>query len=157
MQKSTFPGLRPVWILAILLFLVLMPAAILPADETPSPEARQLLAEGQSIMESASSDVSLQLALRKFEQAAELAPQWSEVHYYLGVARNAMADFRAAVQSFNRYLELAPEAADAETVRDLIRQIQPDRRRDAQLAVNPPFLRDRLEEVVLGVDVFRRA
>ena len=75
-------------------------------------------------MESASSDVSLQLALRKFEKAAELAPQWSEVHYYLGVARNVMNDFRAAVQSFNRYLELAPEAADAETVRDLIRQIE---------------------------------
>jgi tetratricopeptide (TPR) repeat protein len=63
-------------------------------------------------------------AIKEFEQAARLAPNWPDVFYDLGLAQEGANKYGDAVKSYREYLRLAPNANDAEEVKSLINKLE---------------------------------
>ena len=63
-------------------------------------------------------------ATTHLEEALKLAPEDAEVHYLLGHARRAVGDEAGAADCYERYLELWPQAEDAEKMRAWIGQVR---------------------------------
>ncbi len=87
------------------------------AAQSVPEEARRHMARGIAAIETAKSTGDYVLAALEFEKAAKLAPDWPDVYYSLGSVQAKMGDPASAVKSYQRYLELAPRAPDAEKVR----------------------------------------
>jgi Flp pilus assembly protein TadD len=62
-------------------------------------------------------------AVRAFQKAVELDPAYAAAHKELGYALVKQGDFKGAVAQFNKYLELAPKAADASEIRSMAKQL----------------------------------
>ena len=62
-------------------------------------------------------------AIKAFQKAVELDPSYAIAHRELGYALVKQGDFKGAVTHFNKYLELAPKAADAGEIRVMAKQL----------------------------------
>ena len=62
-------------------------------------------------------------AIKAFQKAVELDPAYAAAHKELGYALVKQGDFKGAVAQFNKYLELAPKAADAGEIRTMAKQL----------------------------------
>jgi tetratricopeptide (TPR) repeat protein len=89
-----------------------------------SDEARRYMARGTAAVEMAKSPGDYVLAIKEFEQAARLAPDWPVIHYNLGSVQSRIGDYASAMKSYQRYLELAPQSPDAEKVREEIYKLE---------------------------------
>ena len=63
-------------------------------------------------------------ALQAYERAARLDPRYADPHRAIGVLRYKSADPEGALRAFRRYLELKPDAPDAQQVRDYILELE---------------------------------
>lgn len=63
-------------------------------------------------------------ALEAYEEAARLDPRYADPHRAIGILRFKSADSEGALRAFRRYLELRPDAPDAQQVRDYILEIE---------------------------------
>ncbi len=97
---------------------------------TVSDEARRYMARGNAAVEMAKSPGDYALAVKEFEQAARLAPDWPDIYYSLGSAQSKSFDYTSAMKSYQRYLDLAPQSPDAAKVRDEIFKLEYRRDRD---------------------------
>lgn len=97
---------------------------------TVSDEARRYMARGNAAIEMAKSPGDYALAVKEFEQAARLAPDWPEIYYSLGNAQSKAYDYTSAMKSYQRYLDLAPQSPDAAKVRDEIFKLEYRRDRE---------------------------
>lgn len=104
-----------------IVFLVIVPVG---CDQTLSEKARRYMIRGQAVAEKAKRPADHEEAIRKFEQAAKLAPDWPEIYYNLGVVQEKVKLYGEAIENLNRYLELAPNATDADAVRNLVYKIE---------------------------------
>jgi tetratricopeptide (TPR) repeat protein len=89
-----------------------------------SEEARRYLLRGVAAVEAAKTAGDYDLAVKEFEQAAKIAPDWPDIYYNLGSVQSKAGDFASAIKSFKRYLELAPNASDASQIRDEIYKLE---------------------------------
>jgi tetratricopeptide (TPR) repeat protein len=89
-----------------------------------SEEARRHMARGQAAMEMAKSPEDYEAAIREFQEAARLAPDWPDPHYNLGLVQEKSGKFREAIASLNEYLRLAPNAPDAAKVKEQIYKLE---------------------------------
>jgi predicted Zn-dependent protease len=64
------------------------------------------------------------LAMAKYEEAARLDPAYAEPYRAIGVLRYKAHDSARALRAFRRYLELKPNAPDAQQVKDYILEIE---------------------------------
>lgn len=94
------------------------------AAETVSAEAKRYFTRGLAAVEMARSPVDYDLAIEEFTKARSLAPDWPDVHYNLGVVQEKAGKFGEAAASLKRYLQLAPGAANAESVTDLMTRLE---------------------------------
>ncbi len=89
------------------------------------PEAaRRHVIRGQAAVEMARTPEGFRAAAEEFAQAVRLAPDWAEAHYNLAVVQAKAGDAAAAIESYRRYLTLAPQAPDARKVRDEIARLE---------------------------------
>ncbi|MDR1340638.1 MAG: hypothetical protein LBK58_11400 [Prevotellaceae bacterium] len=68
-----------------------------------------------------------QNALREYKEALKLAPAYSELYKATGEVHEKLAtaaDLKAAIVHYKRYLELAPDAADARQIKDKIYDLE---------------------------------
>jgi ankyrin repeat protein len=63
-------------------------------------------------------------AIKEFEEAVKLAPDWPDAFYNLGAAQEGAEKYRDAVRSYTEYLRLAPNADDAEDIKSLINTLE---------------------------------
>jgi tetratricopeptide (TPR) repeat protein len=98
--------------------------------EPVSEEARRHLDRGQMAVEMAKTDGDLSDAIKEFQKAAELAPNWPEPYYSLGMAQNKMERFGDALKNLTRYLQLTPNASNAKEVKQLINKIEYKKERE---------------------------
>ena len=103
------------------------------AQDAPA-EARRHYEAGLAAVEAARSRADYPAALREFEAAVRLAPDWPGAVRGLGLVQRAAGRFGAAVFSFYRYLELAPQAPDASRIRALAGEMERERDLDAAAA-----------------------
>lgn len=103
----------------VVIFLVIAAGG---CGQTTSEKARWHMIRGQAAM--AKTPADYEDAIREFEQAAKLAPDWPEIYYNLGVVQEKAKEYDKAIGNLEKYLALAPNAKDADVVRDLIYKIE---------------------------------
>ena len=81
-----------------------------------SRDARKHMIRGQAAMEDAKNASDYQDAVKEFKKAVEYAPHWADAWFNLGVAQERAMDYAGAIESFNQYLKLNPDAADRSDV-----------------------------------------
>ena len=87
-------------------------------------EARRHMLRGMAAIEGAKTDADLALAVTEFRKATEIAPDLSAAWFNLGKVQTRLEDFGGAINSYKRYLALAPAAGDAQQVRDEIVKLE---------------------------------
>ena len=73
----------------------------------------------------AATDRQLDKALEAFEQATRLDPRYADPYRAIGIIRYKGGEKDEALTAFRRYLELKPDAQDAQQVRDYILELEP--------------------------------
>lgn len=86
--------------------------------------ARPHMIRGRAAVENARTWQDYEIAIQEFEQAAKQVPDWPEIYYNLGVVQKEAGKHEEAIENLEKYLELAPDATDADGVRDLIYKIE---------------------------------
>jgi hypothetical protein len=81
-------------------------------------EARTYLVRGMAAIEMAKSDDELAAAVDEFKKATEIDPTMAAAWYNMGAVQAKLGRFRDAIDSYNRYLNLAPQADDARKIKD---------------------------------------
>lgn len=99
---------------------LLTPAIARGGDE----EARKHIIRGTAAIESARSADELSVAVEEFKKATELAPNMAVAWYNLGSVQAKTGELKEAIASYQRYVELAPQAPDAQRIRDEIVKLE---------------------------------
>jgi len=88
---------------------------LIPHGEAPEiPElARKLTVQGQTQFKDGRHDQ----AIESFKEVLEQAPWWPSAYFNLGIAQEGAKKHKEAAATFERYLQAAPDAADAEEVK----------------------------------------
>lgn len=94
-----------------------------------SDEAMRHWNRGLAAVEMAKSQADYEAAIAEFRQAAQLAPDWPDVWYNLGLVQDKAAKFEDALNSLKRYLQLTPDAGEASQVKQLMDKIEYKRER----------------------------
>jgi len=97
-----------------------------------SAEARRHFDAGRAAAAKATSAEGLLPAIWEFEEAARLAPDWPGAFRGLGMVQRAAKKYADAEKSFRRYLELAPDAADAGQIVALIDEMSGQQGQDVE-------------------------
>jgi tetratricopeptide (TPR) repeat protein len=93
-------------------------------QQAVSDEARRYFDRGMAAVEMAKSPEDYKAAIKEFEQAVKLAPEWPEAYRQLALAQEKAEKYRDAAASLKQYLRLAPNASDAEMVKTLINKLE---------------------------------
>ena len=89
-----------------------------------SDDARRYFDRGQAAVEMAKTSADYEDAIKEFEKAARLAPDWSDVYYNLGLIQEKIGKYDDAFRNLTKYLELSPNASDAGEVKKFIAKIE---------------------------------
>jgi hypothetical protein len=108
-------------LIGMVILLVLVSATL--AGTVPE-EAQRYMARGMAAVEMANTPKDYERAVREFEQAAKLAPNWPDVYFNLGSVHTKAGNYGEAMRHYKRYLELAPNAPDAAKVREEIYKLE---------------------------------
>ncbi|MHB8109470.1 MAG: Lcl domain-containing protein [Syntrophorhabdaceae bacterium] len=92
--------------------------------ETVSEEAQRYMARGFAAVEMAKTPKDYERAVREFEQAAKLAPNWPDVYFNLGSVQAKAGNYIESTRNYKRYLDLAPKAPDSAKVRQEIYKLE---------------------------------
>lgn len=92
--------------------------------QTVSEEARRHMVRGFTAVKLAASPEDFDQAIKEFQEAARLAPDWATAWYNLGLVQERTGNIRAAFVSFNRFLRLAPKDPEAAKVQALIYELE---------------------------------
>ncbi len=95
-------------------------------------EARKFYQEGNAHFEAQ----RYQEAVISYRKALDLEPHFAPIYYNLGMSQMVLGDKQDAALNLERYLELRPNAPNAEETRALLKSlgpVDPDRRRAWQL------------------------
>ena len=109
----------------IVIAAVLLCAATAGAQQAIPEAAKKHLLAGIDAIEKAKTPSDIDRAVGEFEAAAKIAPDAPEVYYFLGKTLS-MTRGRAkqAVDAYNRYLVLAPNAPDAAKVKAEVAELE---------------------------------
>jgi thioredoxin 1 len=94
------------------------------AQQSIPEAAQQHFQAGIAMIQNAEVPDDLRNALNEFEAAADLAPMWPEIHYNLAQLAAETDKPAKAIKEFERYLNLAPQAADYGKVQEEIARLQ---------------------------------
>ena len=107
-------------IISLTAVLLLAFGAAFSFGQVVSDEARRHYDRGEAAVKAR----DFEAAIKEFEQAIRLAPDWPDAFYDLGLAQEGAKKYADAVRSYREYLRLAPNAADAEDVKSLINKME---------------------------------
>ena len=89
-----------------------------------SDEAMRHFDRGQAAVEMAKSPADYEDAIKEFERAMRLAPDWPDVYYNLGLIQEKVDKYDDAIGNLTKYLELSPNASDSRDVKKFIAKIE---------------------------------
>lgn len=112
-------------------WVVFIFASVLNAAEI-SRDARKYMIRGQAAMEEAKDVADYQAAVEEFKKATKIAPNLPEAWFNLGIAQEKAEDYVGAIKSFNKYLELNPNAKDRTAVEDQIFKLEYKQEKEAK-------------------------
>lgn len=92
----------------------------LPKDEL----LRRQMVRAQTAVETAQSPADFRAAEREYLRAMHISPETASIYYNIAQVQEILTKYDAAIANLKKYLELAPQAADAQTVRDAIYKLE---------------------------------
>jgi tetratricopeptide (TPR) repeat protein len=93
-------------------------------QQSVSDEAKRHFDRGMVAAEMAKAPEDYRTAIAEFKQAAALAPEWPDAYYNLGLVQEKAGQLQDAAGNLKKYLKLAPNAADGDTVKSLINKLE---------------------------------
>ena len=113
---------KTIFTLAFLIFELSLFAQDAATNAAPLiPEAaREHFVMGTTLYSNATSVADFKQAADEFQQAADLAPQWSKPRYNLAWAKEAAEDYAGAIADLKRYQQFNLPEAEARAVQDKI-------------------------------------
>jgi thioredoxin len=109
----------------IILFVLLFVTNSLMAQEEIPDNIKDLIVKGTNALDSAKVPQDIENAYALFVKAAEIAPSYPDVHYFLGETLSLMqGNTGKAINELKKYLELYPEAPDKDKVNSEIEQLE---------------------------------
>ena len=108
----------------IILVILLMSYSSCVFGQAVSDEAKRHFDRGMTAVEMAKSPGDYAPAIREFEQAVSLAPNWPNAYYSLGKAQEKAEKYSDAITNLKQYLRLAPNASDADTIKTLVNKLE---------------------------------
>jgi len=109
----------------IVLFIFLFSTNRLLAQQEIPENIKDQILKGTEALESAKVPQDIENAYNLFNQAAEIAPLYPDVHYFLGKTLSLMqGNTERAIQEMKIYLELYPDAPDREQVNIEIKELE---------------------------------
>ncbi len=128
------------------LSLVIVSYFPLYAQQEIPDNVKDLLLKGINAVDSAKVPDDIDKALILFKEVNKLAPDFADVHYYLGKTLSMLeGNVANAVKELKKYLELYPDAPDKESVESDIKRLEEDlkaNRKSALLGVKLMSLPD---------------
>jgi len=91
---------------------------------TVSDEARRHMDRAQAAIEMAKTPGDFEDAIREFQQAETLAPNWPAPYYQMGMLQDNLERYDDALKNLRRYLQLDPQATNAPQVIQRINKIE---------------------------------
>jgi hypothetical protein len=91
--------------------------------QTPAPvpeDARRHFVMGATLFKDAKTADDYSVVVSEFKQATELAPQWPDARYNLGLAKEAAGDYTGAMADLKLYLGFKLSDTEARAVQDKI-------------------------------------
>lgn len=113
----------PVRILGMIAILW-MTATTAFAQQTPEEEARRYYLRGIAAVEMAKSNEDLAAAIVEFRKATQVAPGMASAWHNLGMVQARVGQLKEAIESFNRYVAVAPKSEDTQKIRDEIIKLE---------------------------------
>jgi ankyrin repeat protein len=89
----------------------------------PEVLRRQML-RAQAAVEAAQSPQDYAKAISEYNIAKDIAPESPEIYYNLGMVQDKAGLYPDALNSLHKYLELSPNATDAQAVKDMIYKLE---------------------------------
>lgn len=115
--------LRSYFSLLVTISLVLALAA--PAlARSNTEDAHTYMVRGMAAVEMAKSNDELAAAVKEFKKATEIAPNLAPAWYNLGLAQSKIGQLKDAIESYRKYVALAPKADDNQKVKDEIIKLE---------------------------------
>lgn len=94
------------------------------AGQDAEEMARRHILRGVAAIEMAKSDEDLAAAAAEFKKACEIAPNMALAWYNLGTVQKKTGDVKGAIESYRRYVSLAPTADNVQEVKDEIVKLE---------------------------------
>ena len=91
---------------------------------TVPEEARRHMIRGETAVEMAKTPEDYEQAIKEFQEAARIAPDWAEPYYNLGLVQEKAGKLKDAIISLNKYVQLSPDAPDTDEVRGFIYKLE---------------------------------
>lgn len=107
----------------ILVFACIVCSSVGVGQAVPD-EAKRHFDRGMAAVEDAKAPSDYESAIGEFNQAAQLAPDWPDVYYNLGMVQEKAGKVAEAIASLKHYLSLSPDASDADAVRSQINKLE---------------------------------
>jgi tetratricopeptide (TPR) repeat protein len=125
--------MKPIRSYAIITFLFVLATSTsrVFGQDVPA-EARRHFVRGQTATQMAKTDAEFEEALDEFGKAIELAPNWPDPYYQLGLLQDKLGKYDEALTNLKRYLTLAPPSANTVQVQELYYKIEYKRDRANQ-------------------------
>jgi hypothetical protein len=101
--------------------IVMVSAAFAGAN---NDEARKHLVRGMAAIEMAKSNEELVNAAEEFKKATEIAPDMAAAWYNLGQVQTKIGLLKKAIESYRKYIALAPNAEDTQRIKDEIIKLE---------------------------------
>jgi len=122
---------KPFWLIAFFAVSTFLLSAV-NVQAVPD-EARRHFDRGQAAIEMAYTPEDLHDALMEFQKAIDLAPDWPDPYYRLGMVQNKMDQYDDALKNLKIYLQLAPNATEAQEVHQLVNKIEYKRDKESKV------------------------
>jgi tetratricopeptide (TPR) repeat protein len=75
---------------------------------------------GQAAVELAKTNADLEDAVKEFQKAIDITPGWPDPYYQLGMVQSRLGRLDDALKSLKKYLQIAPNAKDAQKRRIIV-------------------------------------
>ena len=111
----------------LILIIAVLCLSIIPrlvSAQTIPEEARRHMARGQAAVEIAKSPDEYDSAIKEFQQASRLAPDWPDPYFQLANLQEKTGKLKEAVASLKEYLRLVPNASDAAKIQEQIYKLE---------------------------------
>lgn len=110
---------------SLLLTISLALALTAPAlAQSNTEDAHTYMVRGMAAVEMAKSNDELAAAVKEFKKATEIAPTLAPAWYNLGLAQSKIGQLKDAIESYRKYIALAPKANDSQKVKDEIIKLE---------------------------------